>query len=69
MDTYHDLYSYSSSLNQRENMIKSKVQQRIRTKIFFRWFDGYFHKLEETYRPFTNSMKIKVFKGLFMEKR
>jgi hypothetical protein len=69
MDTYNDLICFSSNLMARENIVKSRVQNSIRNKIFFRWFDKYFKKLEDTYRCYTRNMKIKVLKGFFLEKR
>ena len=69
MDTFHDLLTFANDLMQRENMVKHRVQKTIRSKIFFRWFDGYFNRLEDTYKTYTRNMKIKVFKGLIMEKR
>jgi hypothetical protein len=69
MNTYNDLVCFSADLMTKENIVKSRVQKAIRNKIFFRWFDKYFNKLEDTYYNYTRNIKIKVIKGFLLEKR
>ena len=46
-----------------------KVKKRVAKKVYFRWFDAYFTRLEITYKPYTGMLKRKVMKNLLLERR
>jgi hypothetical protein len=69
MKNFHHLLSFGGTLLKRESQVKAIVHDKIKTKIFYRWFDGYFGNLQKTYKKYTDNLKIKVFKAIFLEKR
>jgi hypothetical protein len=49
--------------------VANRVQNKIRFKIFYRWFDGYFTSLETSYYNYTRGLKKKVIRSLLFEQR
>ena len=69
MEGFVGVAVYSNILLNKERQVANRVQRRIRSKTFFRWFDGYFTQLEVTYLNYTKTLKRKVIRALFFERR
>jgi len=69
MEGFARAATYSNILLSKERRVANRVQRRIRSKIFFRWFDGYFTQLEGTYSRYTRTLKGKVIRALNFERR
>lgn len=69
MQGFIGVATYSNKLWHKERQVAQRVQRRIRSKTFFRWFDGYFTQLEGTYLNYTRALKAKVIRALHFERR
>ena len=69
MEGFVRVATHSNTLFDKERRVAHRVQRRIRSKIFFRWFDGYFTQLEVTYLNYTKTLKRKVVRALHFERR
>jgi hypothetical protein len=61
--------SFGNDLLAKDRVISRKVNKRISKKVYFRWFNAYFSRLEVSYRPYTDNLKKKVFRSLIHQKR
>jgi len=48
-----DLAKFAYSLIDREQQVAYLTTRKTKKKVFYRWFDGYFHSLEAKYYKYT----------------
>ena len=66
LNSFDDITKFSKSLIDRERKVALNLERRTRKKCFFRWFDGYFQKLEVTYKKYTKRLKFKAIKSFML---
>lgn len=50
-------------LARKEHEVRRRLTTKTRHKVFYRWFDGYYTKLEAGYFPYTRYLRKRAFAG------